>query len=77
MHTARLFSNGRSQAVRLPKECRFRGRDVYVHKFEGAVILIAKNDPWSSLLGSLGHFSGDFMEERNQPTPQTRKALLS
>jgi antitoxin VapB len=77
MHTARLFSNGRSQAVRLPKECRFRGRDVYVHKFEGAVILIAKNDPWASLFGSLGHFSDDFMEERNQPTSQTRKDLLS
>ena len=34
MQTARLFMNGRSQAVRLPKECRFRGKDVFVHKLE-------------------------------------------
>jgi antitoxin VapB len=63
--------------VRLPKECRFHGKDVYVHKFEGAVMLVAMDDPWASLFGSLGHFSEDFMEERNQPPQQTRKGLLS
>ena len=75
MQTARLFMNGRSQAVRLPKECRFRGKDVYVHKFEGAVMLVAKDDPWASLVNSLRQFSDDFMTDRNQPPQQMRKGI--
>ena len=75
MQTARLFSNGRSQAVRLPKECRFRGKDVYIHKFEGAVMLVSKDNPWASLVRSLERFSEDFMADRRQPPVQTREAL--
>jgi antitoxin VapB len=36
MQTARLFTNGRSQAVRLPKGCQFKGTDVYIKKL-GAI----------------------------------------
>jgi antitoxin VapB len=75
MQTARLFTNGRSQAVRLPKECRFKGEDVYVHKLQGAVLLIAKDDPWASLIGSLGQFTEDFLPEREQPRAKRRKAI--
>jgi virulence-associated protein VagC len=39
MATAKLFSNGRSQAVRLPKEFRFAGREVSVRRDGDAVIL--------------------------------------
>jgi antitoxin VapB len=75
MQTARLFTNGRSQAVRLPKGCRFQGKDVYVRKLGGVVMLIPKDDPWFSLVGSLEHFTGDFMSERPQPPVQKRKSL--
>ena len=75
MQTARLFKNGRSQAVRLPKECRFEGKDVYVHKLEGAVMLVPIDDPWASLIGSLEHFSEDFMADRRQPKQQKRSPL--
>ena len=75
MKTARLFINGGSQAVRLPKDCRFRGSDVYVKKFEGLVILFSKDDPWAPLLNSLDHFSEDFMSEREQPPEQERHEL--
>ena len=74
MKTATLFQNGRSQAVRLPKECRFAGKEVYVRKFEDAVILFPKRSPWTSLLRSLDSFSEDFMEERTQPETQEREA---
>jgi hypothetical protein len=37
--TAKLFSNGRSQAVRLPKEFRFEGNEVSVRREGDAVIL--------------------------------------
>ena len=76
MLTARVFRNGRSQAVRLPKECRFRGKEVYVHKFEGALLLVPKDDPWAALVRSLDRFSEDFMAERRQPPTKSREALL-
>lgn len=75
MKTAQLFMNGRSQAVRLPKDCRFEGTDVYVKKFEGMIILFSKDDPWASLLNSLDQFSDDFMQDRQQSSQLTRNGL--
>ena len=75
MKTARIFTNGRSQAVRLPKEYRFEGTDVYVKRFEGLVILFSKDAPWTSLFNSLDHFTDDFMSERRQPPRQKRGRL--
>jgi antitoxin VapB len=71
MQTAKIFINGRSQAVRLPKDFRFAGEDVYIKKVGKMVILIPKDDPWSSLINSLDQFTDDFMESREQPN-QTR-----
>jgi antitoxin VapB len=75
MKTAGLFVNGRSQAVRLPKDCRFSGSDVYIKKLHGVVMLIPKDDPWASLVNSLDHFSKDFMTTWEQPEHQSREAL--
>jgi len=62
MMTAKLFENGRSQAVRLPKECRFSGEEVAVNKIGDIVILMPKDDKWSGFLDSLNLFSEDFMD---------------
>ncbi|CAN5799453.1 AbrB/MazE/SpoVT family DNA-binding domain-containing protein [soil metagenome] len=67
MDTARLFQNGRSQAVRLPKEFRFEGDEVYVKRVGNAVVLLPSRDSWRGLFESLELFSDDFMEERRQP----------
>ena len=75
MQTAKLFVNGRSQAVRLPKEYRFTGDDVYIKGYQGMVMLLPKDSPWSSLVDSLDQFTGDFMAERNQPKEQQRDLL--
>ncbi len=75
MQTARLFKNGRSQAVRLPKEFRFSGSEVYVTKIDGMVVLLPKDDPWAPLVASLEKFSDDFLEERDQGVAQTRQPL--
>lgn len=40
MLRAKLFRNGSSQAVRLPKECRFEGGEVYVKQMGRAVVLL-------------------------------------
>ena len=75
MQTAKLFNNGRSQAVRLPKEFRFSGDDVYIKKYQGIVMLMPKESPWTSLVNSLDRFSSDFMDGRNQPDQQQRTDL--
>lgn len=76
MKTAKLFANGRSQAVRLPKEFRFEGSEVYIRRLGNMVVLLPRDDPWAPLIESLDMFSDDFMVERNQPAEQqTRDSL--
>jgi len=78
MATAKLFQNGQSQAVRLPKEFRFDNlKEVYIKKINGMVVLIPKSntDVWESLFDTLDDFSDDFMQERVQHT-QDREELF-
>ncbi len=70
---AKLFANGRSQAVRLPKEFRFEGEEVFIKRVGDAVVLIPYHEPWQSLFDSLDQFSDDFMDDRNQPTNQQER----
>lgn len=73
METAKLFQNGQSQAVRLPKEFRFQGDEVYIKKIGNAVLLLPLENPWQTWLESLELFTADFMETRNQPQQQERE----
>jgi antitoxin VapB len=77
METAKLFKNGRSQAVRLPRKYSFPGEEVYVKKVNGIVMLIPKDgDPWKPLVDSLDKFSGDFFDfSRNQGILEKRKRI--
>jgi antitoxin VapB len=76
MQTARLFVNGRSQAVRLPKEYQFRGENVYIQKVGEAVILVPVDKDWETFLHGLNGFSEDFMAEgRLQGIEQVREEL--
>lgn len=76
MMTAKIFENGRSQAVRLPKECRFSGEEVAVNKIGDIVMLIPKENKWSGFLNSLDLFSEDFMSDgRRDNIPQEREQL--
>lgn len=72
MNTAKLFKNGKSQAVRLPKEFKFEGSEVYIKRIGQNVMLIPMNDPWGTLIDSLDKFSDDFMSRRTQPSLQGR-----
>ncbi|MGA9111716.1 MAG: type II toxin-antitoxin system VapB family antitoxin [Smithella sp.] len=72
MNTAKIFTNGRSQAIRLPKEYRFKGDEVYINKIDDIVVIMPKNKKMASLMNTLDKFTGDFMEERNQPSIQSR-----
>lgn len=76
MKTAKLFKNGESQAVRLPKEFRFEGTEVFIKRVGNAVVLLPVNRSWDSLMSSLDQFPADFMESREQPArPDDRKGL--
>jgi antitoxin VapB len=68
MREAKLFQNGSSQAVRLPKDFRFEGDTVYIRKMGGVVVLIPKTNSWDSLIDACGKFTEDFMNEREQGT---------
>ena len=54
MKTAKLFKNGQSQAVRLPKEFRFEGEHVFIKKEGNRVILIPEKKTWDTFIKSLG-----------------------
>jgi antitoxin VapB len=63
MTIAKLFQNGHSQAVRLPKAFRLPGKEVYIKKVGNAIVLIPLDHPWETLRESLSQFSNDFMRE--------------
>jgi len=76
MQTARLFVNGRSQAVRLPKEYQFKGENVFIQKVGDAVLLVPVDKDWETFLHGLNSFSDDFMSEgRDQGIDQEREAF--
>ena len=75
---AKLFKNGQSQAVRLPKEYRFENqKEIFIKKVADGVLLMAKNDKtiWNHMFDRLDEFSLDFMSNRAQPA-QTREDLF-
>ena len=76
MMTAKVFENGRSQAVRLPKECRFSSDEVMVSKIGDIVILLPKTNKWDSFMKALDMFSDDFMADgRADSSVQEREEL--
>lgn len=62
MQTAKLFINGSSQAVRLPKEFRFIGSEVYAQKVGETVILVPKDKVWETFIEGIKGFTDDYFE---------------
>lgn len=76
MDTAKIFENGRSQAVRLPKRFRFTGDEVFIQRVGQAVVLLPKEAAWKTFLSGLDGFSDDFFENgREQGISTEREAL--
>jgi antitoxin VapB len=75
MQTAKLFINGRSQAVRLPKEFRFEGDEVFIKRIGDAVVLLPRKGGWGALTQALTAFEPGFVMERDQPQNQKRKHI--
>jgi len=76
MRTAKLFKNGESQAVRLPKEFRFEGTEVLIKRVGDAVILLPAAKSWDTLIDSLAKFPSDYLASREQPVePDSREGI--
>jgi antitoxin VapB len=75
--TAKLFRNGRSQAVRLPSEYRFEGSEVYVRRdpTTGDIILSRRPDTWEDFFEMMKTIDvpSDFLTDRGDARPQKRK----
>ena len=76
METAKIFSNGGSQAVRLPKKFRFNTDEVIVQQLGNAILLVPKDALWDTFKDGVNGFTNDvFMEGRNQGVQEERESL--
>jgi antitoxin VapB len=73
--TAKLFKNGRSQAVRLPAAYQFQGKEVFITREGGKVILTAKSTSWDDFFAATTGVPDNFMIARRDAPPQKRKRL--
>ncbi|MBT3295601.1 MAG: AbrB/MazE/SpoVT family DNA-binding domain-containing protein [Verrucomicrobia bacterium] len=71
MITAKVFTSGRSQAVRLPKRYRFHSREVNVQPTADGLLLTEK-EPWTLFDEGVSELPADFLAERNQPPLEDR-----
>lgn len=72
MQTAKVFRNGRSQAIRLPRDFRVECEEVYLKKTPEGFLVIPR-DPWEVFFEGVRELSDDFMAGgRQQPAPQKR-----
>ncbi len=69
---AKIFMNGRSQAVRLPKEYRFDTDEVYITKQGDNIIISAKEPTWDEFFDSKSAFGNDFLQDRLDDKSQER-----
>ena len=78
MDTAKLFNNGRSQAVRLPKAYRIKAKEVYIKKVSQGILIIPKDQSvWGAWEDNLKKYDKPFMTDRNQPDSQQERAGLN
>jgi antitoxin VapB len=75
MGTARVFRSGNSQAVRLPKQFRFKSKEVEIFRRGEEIVLREKDGTMSRAFDLLAELPDDFDVERRNDRPQKRKGL--
>ena len=77
MNSAKLFTHGGSQAVRLPKEFRFEGTEVHVRRVGNEVVLSAQPPAGAqAMIDALSAFEPGVQLQREQPSAQERAAIV-
>ncbi|RPA66690.1 AbrB/MazE/SpoVT family DNA-binding domain-containing protein [Cyclobacteriaceae bacterium YHN15] len=64
-----------SQFIKIPENFKIDDNRVYLKKIGNSIFIIPFHNPWGSLIESINQFSGDFMEDRNQPKLDKRETL--
>ena len=76
METAKIFENGRSQAVRLPQKYRFQADEVVIQKLGDDVLLVPKESLWNTFVDGVNSFTEDIFENgRDQGAQDDRESL--
>ena len=75
MTTAKLFKTGRSQAVRLPKEFRFAGKEVRIRRFGQGVLLEPMQADLEAMFAAIDAAGVPFPDRAEQPPAQERDSL--
>jgi antitoxin VapB len=73
--TAKVFKSGNSQAVRLPKQFRFQGKEVEIFRRGEEVVLREKGKGLARVFEILSEMPEDFLADRDDPPPQKREGL--
>ncbi|MDI7208811.1 type II toxin-antitoxin system VapB family antitoxin [Leptospira santarosai] len=73
MNKAKIFKNGDSQAIRLPKDYRFKGKEVYIRKDGDNVILTPIDDVVDRFWNTVNSFSDDLILDRDQPNKYDKR----
>ena len=77
MGTAKLFPSGRSQAVRLPKEFRFRGNEARIRRHGSSVVLEPLEEDWGWLDAIAGKLDDDFGQAVRERSEQQERPELN
>jgi len=75
MIKTKTFMTGRSQAIRVPKEYRFGGDEIYINKIDGVLMVVEREKLWGIFEGSLDKFTDDFMNDRGIDIKDTREQM--
>jgi len=75
MSTARVFRSGNSQAVRLPKQFRFKSKEVEIFRRGDEIVLRERSGNMSKAFDLLAGLPDDFEIRRGNDRPQKRKGL--
>lgn len=75
VETVDIQSYEGSQAIRIPDGFKINDDKVFIKKVGNALYIIPFHNPWQNVFDSLGNFTPDFMEDRNQPSEQSRESF--
>lgn len=73
MQTVKIIKNGGSQAIRLPRLYRMKGKEAYVKKVPEGILLMEKTDIWAAFEKCLEDFPSDFLQSKREQKNQKRR----
>lgn len=70
-----IQENSGTQSIKIPANFKINDDKVYLKKVGNALYIIPVHNPWQNLFESIDVFSEDFMNDREQPSEQSRKSF--